>query len=170
MTALSEAEIVERVRRYAEEQRLPPPAPVEAADELEAAAGYPIPPLLRRLYCEVANGGFGTDGIVSLTDSGRWFSDQESLLSIYGEWSAPDERLDLYPNHVLPLMTHGCAIWWHIDLSTPDGRMWGWDPHACCERHRLFPERFTLAEWLTDWLHGHRTFPRPPDMPDCPDC
>jgi hypothetical protein len=171
MTAWSDDEIIAKIREFAEADPLPPPAPVEAVAELEAAVGHPMPPLLRRLYCEVANGGFGTDGdVVSLNDSGRWFSDEESLIDIHRNWSAPHERMDLYPNHILPLATMGCAIWWCIDLSTPTGDMWGWDPNALCERHRLFPERFTLAEWLTDWLQGHRTFPKVPEVPDCPDC
>jgi len=47
--------------------------------------------------------------------------------------------------------------------------MWGWDPNAHCKRHRLLPE-FTLAEWLTDWLQGGRTFRQPPEVLGCPDC
>lgn len=168
MTALSDDAIVDKVRAYAEARRLPRPAPVEAAAELEAAVGYPMPPLLRRLYCEVANGGFGVDGVVSLSDSGRWFSEEESLLSVHREWSAPGGAL--YPDHILPIMTMGCAIWWCVDLSTVEGRMWGWDPNRGCERHYLFREKFTLAAWLTDWLDGHRTFPVPREMPECPHC
>lgn len=38
---------------------LPPltPAPPEAVDEAESLAGAPLPPLLRRLYLEIGNGG-----------------------------------------------------------------------------------------------------------------
>ena len=59
VTTWTDDEIVTRIREYAMEKQLPPPAPAEAADMLEAAVGYPLPLLLRRLYCEVANGGFG---------------------------------------------------------------------------------------------------------------
>jgi hypothetical protein len=167
--ALSDDDILDKVRAYAEVHRLPAPASSEAAAELEAAVGHPLPLLLRRLYCEAANGGFGADGVVSLAPSGRWFSDEESLLQVHQEWSK-DELGDLYPHHVLPIMSMGCAIWWCIDLSTPEGRMWGWDPHRGCQRHYLFPESCTLAEWLTDWLQGNRTFPYPPEPSECPDC
>jgi hypothetical protein len=45
MTAFSGADIVEEVRRHAAEKGLPPPAPVEAAEELDAAVGQPhLPP------------------------------------------------------------------------------------------------------------------------------
>lgn len=167
VTTWTDDEIVARIREYAAEKQLPPPAPAEAADALEAAVGYPMPPLLRRLYCEVANGGFGVGGeVLALVDTGHdWFSDEESL-----SYLQPGVAASSNPSHVLPLVTLGCAIWWHVDFSTPEGRMWGWDPHILCKQDRLFPERFTLAEWLTDWLQGNRTFPKPPETAGCPDC
>jgi hypothetical protein len=36
-----------------------PPATVAEVDAAEVALGFAIPPLLRRLYTEVGNGGFG---------------------------------------------------------------------------------------------------------------
>jgi hypothetical protein len=36
-----------------------PPATAAEVDAAQAALGFPIPPLLRRLYTEVGNGGFG---------------------------------------------------------------------------------------------------------------
>ncbi|MGW0184614.1 SMI1/KNR4 family protein [Streptomyces sp. NPDC003362] len=169
---MTDDEIVERVRAYARVHELPPPAPAQAVVEVEAAVGHPMPALLRRLYLEVANGGFGPDGsILSLTDTGEWYSDEESLLQLVRDWRPASEPEALsHPLHVPPLVTLGCAIWWHVDFSTPEGRMWGWDPNARCERHRFFVERFNLAEWLADWLEGNRTFPHPPPVVDCPDC
>ncbi len=35
------------------------PAAQEAVEEAERAVGLPVPPLLRRLYLELGNGGFG---------------------------------------------------------------------------------------------------------------
>ncbi|MFD8760480.1 hypothetical protein [Streptomyces mirabilis] len=125
--------------------------------ELEAIVGWPS--LLRRLYLEVANGGFGPSSRgMSLTHTGQWFSDEESLLRFVRAAAAhPDPSGP--PRHTVPLMTLGCAVWWFVDFSTPDGRMWGWEPNARCEQHRLFPERFTLAQRLTDWLEGTEPSP-----------
>ncbi|MFJ1757928.1 hypothetical protein [Kitasatospora sp. NPDC088134] len=47
--------------------------------------------------------------------------------------------------------------------------MWGIDPNGLCDRHFLFLEKYTLAEWLTDWLEGNDTFPDTP-MRDCSHC
>ncbi|MES9519155.1 SMI1/KNR4 family protein [Streptomyces capoamus] len=168
---MSEDEIVERVRAFAGTHRLPPPAPAEAVAELEALVGWPMPTLLRRLYLEVADGGFGPSfHVLSLTDTGRWFSDEESLLQLARDFGSAEPEPTQPPRHTVPLMTLGCAVWWFIDFSTAEGRMWGWEPNARCERHCFFPERFTLAQWLTDWLDGNRTFPEPPPLTDCPDC
>ncbi|MFD8649122.1 SMI1/KNR4 family protein [Streptomyces mirabilis] len=167
---MSEDEIIERVQAFAQTHRLPPPASEEAVVELEAIVGWPMPTLLRRLYLEVANGGFGPSSrVMSLTHTGQWFSDEESLLQFMRAAAAHTDPSDP-PRHTVPLMTLGCAVWWFVDFSTPDGRMWGWEPNARCEQHRLFPERFTLAQWLTDWLDGNRAFPEPPPLTDCPDC
>jgi SMI1/KNR4 family protein SUKH-1 len=42
-----------------------PPASLEQLQATEAALGFPLPPLLRALYAEVANGGFGPGAGIS---------------------------------------------------------------------------------------------------------
>ncbi|WP_157875833.1 hypothetical protein [Peterkaempfera griseoplana] len=127
-------EIIARIREFAQANELPPPAPAEAADELEACLGHPMPTLLRRIYCEVANGGFGVDGeVVALVDTGGpWYSDEESLADICLRGPNGPEEQAIDPPHVMPLVTLGCAIWWFVDLRSPHGRMWGWDPIVTC--------------------------------------
>lgn len=64
--------------------KLPLPAPAEAAGELEAVLGQPVPALLRTLPCKVAPGGFGIDGnVVPLSGVGRYYSDEASPIAIY---------------------------------------------------------------------------------------
>ncbi|MGW2831624.1 hypothetical protein [Streptomyces sp. NPDC001286] len=168
---MTEDEIIDRVRVFAQEHRLPPPAPAEAVAELEAIIGWPMPNLLRRLYLEVANGGFGPSGrVLSLTDTGQWYSDEESLLQLARAFGPAEPEPPHPPRQTVPLLTLGCAVWRFVDFSTPEGRMWGWEPNARCEQHCLFPERFTLAQWMTDWLDGNRSFPEPPPSTDCPEC
>jgi hypothetical protein len=41
------------------ESELPPPAAPQELDRVEASLGLALPPTLRRVYGEVANGGFG---------------------------------------------------------------------------------------------------------------
>jgi hypothetical protein len=52
--------LCERIRAWHQERGIPfdyPPATVEQVRETEAELGIPLPPLLRMLYAEVANGG-----------------------------------------------------------------------------------------------------------------
>jgi hypothetical protein len=68
--------IVEAVRGSAGLGSLPAPATPEAVTEAEKLIGFPLPPLLRRLYLEVANGGFGpAEGILGVrggASQGDW--------------------------------------------------------------------------------------------------
>ncbi|MFF8931589.1 SMI1/KNR4 family protein [Streptomyces longwoodensis] len=166
---MTDDEIIHRIREQDAAGELPPPAPPEAVAELEALVGHPMPPLLKRIYLEVADGGFGRWGeALSLTDTTYSFSDSRRLLEEYLGWrGAPN-----YPPSVVPLLTWGCAIWSLVDYSSPEGRMWGWDPNVRCPEHghALFPEDLTLAERLCGWLDGRDNFPKAPTGPYCPDC
>ena len=57
------------------------PASEEALDHAEQVIGYPLPPLLRRLYAEVANGGFGPFTGVEGVDGG--YSEGVGMLEDY---------------------------------------------------------------------------------------
>ncbi|MCZ4097133.1 SMI1/KNR4 family protein [Streptomyces sp. H39-C1] len=164
---MTDDEIIRRIREQGSAGKLPPPAPPEAVVELEAAVGHPLPPLLKRIYLEVADGGFGRwNDALSLTDTTYSFSDSDRLLEEYSGWC---ERPN-YPSSVVPLLTWGCAIWSLVDYSSPEGRMWGWDPNARCLDHALFPEGFTLAQRICGWLDGREDFPKAPAPTDCPEC
>jgi hypothetical protein len=167
--AVTDDELINAIRAQAPAGTLPPPAPPGAVTELEATVGHPMPPLLKRIYLEVADGGFGRwGGALSLTDTTYRFSDSGPLLEEYLGWAnAPDIN---HPPAVVPLLTWGCAVWSLVDYSTPEGRMWGWEPNARCLRHALFPEDLTLAERLKGWLDGRDDFPQPPARNDCPAC
>jgi hypothetical protein len=132
-----------------------------------------MPGLLRRVYLEVADGGFGRWGqALSLTDVSYRFSDSGPLVEAYLAWVSGAAEQDLvHPPSVVPLLTWGCTIWSLVDYSTVEGRMWGWDPNGCCFKHALFPEDRTLAERLTGWLEGNdEDFPQPSAQVPAPRC
>ncbi|MGI8451740.1 MAG: SMI1/KNR4 family protein [Streptosporangiaceae bacterium] len=142
--------------------RLPPPpvALPEAVLELEEAIGCSLPPLLRRLFLEVANGGFGPSegGILGvrgygLTHTGNW----TDLLHAYRAFSPH------VPREMLWLYDWGCAIWSLVDCSRPEGQMWVWDPNGAEDpspANSLFREAMTLTDWLAAWLHGELDLPQ----------
>ncbi|MFJ2263517.1 hypothetical protein ACIOKD_35340 [Streptomyces sp. NPDC087844] len=166
---MTDDELLDQIRAEAAPGDQPAPGSAEAVAEVEAAVGHPMPALLKRIYLEVADGGFGRWGeALSLTDTTYQFSDSPRLVEAYltGWRDKPG-----HPASVVPLLEWGCAIWSFVDFSTSDGRMWAWDPNQRCLEHALFPEGVTLAERLAGWLDGRdEAFPEPPAVSDCPAC
>ncbi|MEV0612534.1 hypothetical protein AB0I81_04350 [Nonomuraea sp. NPDC050404] len=127
---------------------LPPliPASVEAVNECEALLGYPLPPLLRRCYLELGDGGFGPAyGLESL----------QSVLS--------DNRQD-WPESwrtkakALLLVCHwGCGITSYVDCGDPGAGMWAIDPNPAPIGNfqvSLFPQPLSFTAWLHRWIEG----------------
>ncbi len=85
-----------------------------------------LPPLLRRVYLEVANGGVGPFvGIEGRPPDGYSSDGGDSEFTHYhssqqGEWPADLPRI---PPKVLLLCDYGCAMWALLDCRHPEGRM-----------------------------------------------
>ncbi|MER6578019.1 hypothetical protein [Nonomuraea sp. NPDC001023] len=145
---MTEDEIFEAIRSDAGPDVLPVASP-EAVAEAEDAIGYPLPSLLRRLYLEVGNGGFGArGGIIGVRGYEFWRSDiyadiTESALAFRTDPCDPRPGM-------IQLLDWGCAIASLVDCSDPQGAMWGWDPNLCCLDHALFPQDITFASWLAE--------------------
>ncbi|MGW2082771.1 hypothetical protein ACWCOW_38740 [Streptomyces sp. NPDC001939] len=68
----------------------------------------------------MSNGGFGPWGVVSLTDSGDWFSDCVDIAEAYRNFADPESPL---PPGIVPLMDRGGAMPALIDFKAADGQM-----------------------------------------------
>ncbi|MGW5130711.1 SMI1/KNR4 family protein [Streptomyces sp. NPDC004135] len=147
---MTDDELVLAVRTHVAGRGLPDPASADDVAAFERVVGHPMPELLRRMYLEVANGGFGPWEVASLTDTGDWFSDCADITMAYRGFADPDGL----PPGIVPLMDRGCAMWTLIDFRTADGQLWDWDPNLCCMQHALAPLGQPLAQWLIDWVHG----------------
>ncbi|WP_144123957.1 SMI1/KNR4 family protein [Catellatospora sichuanensis] len=125
-----------------------------AIAEAEQVMGLPVPPLLRRIYLEVANGGFGPwDGVIGVGPD-AWTSDDVDIVDTFRGFSeAPHD----YPPGLVPVYDVGCAIWWLIDFRDPSGPMWGWDTSGCCLDHAPTPQGLNLAEWLAEAYDGRES-------------
>ncbi|MGW0422766.1 SMI1/KNR4 family protein [Streptomyces sp. NPDC003015] len=148
---MTDDELVLAVRTHVADRELPGPSAAEDVTAFERVVGHPMPELLKRMYLEVANGGFGPWRAVSLTETDDWFSDCADITEAYHAFVAPD---DVLPPGLVPLMDRGCGMWALIDFRTADGQMWDWDPNGCCIGHAPAPLGQSLAQWLTAWLHG----------------
>jgi hypothetical protein len=132
---------------------LPAPAEPVALARAEAALGVALPEELRRIYLEVADGGFGPgEGLLTL----------ERMVVAYRDLLDGDElpRGRSWPRGLLPVVAGGPG-WDCVDASS--GRVIAWDPEELSERtseerfQRSFEELFpSVQAWLTDWV-GSRT-------------
>lgn len=117
------------------------PARADAVGRAEQQLGAAFPPLLRRLYLEVADGGFGPGyGVLPLERDPR--GDPRHL---------PGQLRD----GLWPLCDWGCAVVSLVDCRDATGRMWAFDPNpGAPEEDEVFPEDITLAQWLHRWASG----------------
>ncbi|MFF0487375.1 SMI1/KNR4 family protein [Streptomyces sp. NPDC004435] len=136
----------------------PPVTPPEV-ETAEAIIGRPLPALLRRIYTEVGDGGFGPDsGLASLTDGRRAPGD---LI----DWPCSITRHERdcaagLPGSWLYLASGGCTMQWHLSLLAAgnpvllhdtDGWVpsWGEGPHD-----GLRYAAASLRQWLWTWATG----------------
>jgi len=135
------------------ETTLPPPAEPAALEQTEAELGFSLPPVLRRVYLEVADGGFGPGG---------------GLMQISGAAAAHARlrtgaelpRGRTWPERLVPIVGvdpgYEC-----VDASSPEGGIVAWDPDGLGEFsgekawNRSFSEVSPSVEaWLEEWVGG----------------
>jgi len=122
------------------------PASEQDVRRAEAAIGYPLPPLVRRIYLELADGGIGPFGGIEGVNDGNY------PLGYPTDWpDGPPDDPDIPPTPprgVVFFCDFGCSMWTLLDCRHPQGQMWWWDQG---DRHKL---RLTLPEWFAAWLSG----------------
>ncbi|CAM5575292.1 SMI1/KNR4 family protein [Streptomyces griseomycini] len=146
---------------YADTPRGPlfPPITLAEAEDAERRIGRPLPELLRRVYTEVANGGFGPDsGLASLTEgnhAARHVSHWPCVVSVYER-----NRTRSVPPSWLPLAYGGCTMEWHLSLTAVDNPVLlydadGWEPAWGENPHNGLRHAFSsLRRWLWIWADG----------------
>jgi hypothetical protein len=152
------------------ERALPAPATESTLQVAEADLGVRLPSLLRRLYLEVANGGFGPGpGLVGVrggatTDHGK------SLEDLYAEMveAQSEHSAWVWPRTLIPVTDIG-GVYVCIDGATEAARVMEFDfeeldevGHGDRGWSRAFRDRSpSLAAYLEEWLNK----PTAPPMP-----
>jgi hypothetical protein len=164
---MSEAELIASIKELANDPRRrtalaqkltdllgqPPPeslptrATRKAVQDAEGQMGFPLPLLLRELWTEVGNGGFGPGyGLfgVSVTPGSEL---SMSVPNVYLQ-SIADESYG-WPKKLVLICEWGCALYSAIDCSTCDGEI----VNVLGELD-LKPTGSSLAQWMQDWVDG----------------
>lgn len=133
----AKADEIERKLRTPARRALPARSNPEAVAAAEVRLGLGLPTLLRRLYLEVANGGFGPgSGIVGI--QGGWTTDRgRSIENLYEEMSdsTTENPRWVWPAAHVPIVDLG-GHFACIDAASPAGRIVEWDPDELDGRGR----------------------------------
>ena len=140
---------------------LPPPAKPDQLAAAEARIGVPLPPLLRRLFLELANGGFGPGpGMVGV--AGGWTTDDgksiEDLQAVMLEATVENPRW-IWPAELVPVVDYS-GVYACTDASTPAGRMVEFDFEELDDgpdggwSHAFREVAPSLEAWLDAWLEA----------------
>lgn len=154
--ALAHDDLLQRVaiRAASDSPDLPSPLTADQVARAEARLGFPLHPLLARLYREVADGGFGPDyRLLPLHGQGV------SVVSQYEEQRGASAGAEhpRWPEGVVPIMTYGCAMYAGVDCASDDGQVLLFDPNPYSGGawdHCWYSDIPSLAAWLEVWLAG----------------
>jgi hypothetical protein len=120
------------------------PASSSAVVEAERAMGCALHPLHRRVFQEVANGGFGPgDGLVGLP-GGSLDIDRRSIVDLKKALWLDDAKP--LPAPVVPLCEWGDGIWSCIDSKT--GAV------LTLDESNLMETGTSFHRWLEEWVAG----------------
>lgn len=136
-----------------------PPLALSELERAEQKIGYRLPDLLRRIYTEIGDGGFGPEGgLASLTDGHRppgTLTDWHCALTIH------DQRPGWAPPRSWFFLTGGgCSMEWYVSLIAVDHPVLlydadGWVPEWGQEPHDgLRYATSSLRHWLWTWADG----------------
>lgn len=149
--------IIEKVRQRTPRQRLRPVISSEELAEAERLLGFRLPLLLKRLYCEVGDGGFGPEyGFLPLLKplpevklANGSIPGTESSVELFQIFRKgdPEDPAWFWPDRLLPVLDWGCAIRSCVDCSTANLQVVRDDPAVS----RAI-ESPSLEQWLEDWI------------------
>ncbi|TKA11245.1 SMI1/KNR4 family protein [Actinacidiphila oryziradicis] len=153
---MTDDDLIRRVRARAEDEAptLPVCASPQSLAEAEELLGFALPPLLARLYSEVAGGGFGPDyKLLPLIGEGR------TAVTVYRteRTRSQTDPVPHWPHGVLPILDWGCAMYAAVDCLQPAAPVLLFEPNAIKDwPDAWFQDSPSLAGWLTAWLSGTR--------------
>lgn len=147
--------VAARAVQQAEEEGRPLRPPVADADldRAEERLGFRLHPLLRRLYGEIADGGFGPEySLFPLAKIVR----ETMAKADRGVQGPADARRRYWPLEAVAVLDWGCAMNAVVDCRSPEGTVLLVDPNPG------LPDRAgewrldagSLAAWLENWLTG----------------
>lgn len=140
--------------------KLPKPLPAAKITAGEETIGRKLPPLLTRIYTEVANGGFGDSyGLLGLVGGPKNEAGHD-VIRLWKEMRKPDPNDDLWKwrDELLPIGHLGCGMYHCVDCRSKSGKIVLFEPNPHCEGESwddaFFPFCPSLNKLFSVWLDG----------------
>jgi hypothetical protein len=128
--------------------------------QAEAKLGFELPALLRDLYLQIGNGGFGPGyGLVGLP-GGAHDDTGKNLIELYSGFHSldPDDPFWRWPDRLLPVAHLGCGMYACIDCTSPEAAVVWFEPNPHSDGEpwddSFIPLAPSMAHWLERWLAG----------------
>lgn len=127
-----------------------PPASESDIEEAESRLGFSIPPLLKLVYRQVGNGGFGPGRGGSIIGvKGGYASDFGTLVETYeqlrGDYTLEGKH---WRAGVLPFCEWGCNIFSCVNCKAAPG------PIYLFEEGDMSAQRYSLQDFFQMWIEG----------------
>lgn len=140
------------------------PVTASALQTVERAIGFELPEMVRAIYLEVGNGGFGPGfGIVGMKGGPKL--DGCTLETCYRNMVRLEKENPAWhwPERLLPLANHGCSMWSCVDCAYHKLPMILWDPNILDSEldganaqlnwgNSFWDQGQSLRMWLEGWL------------------
>jgi cell wall assembly regulator SMI1 len=159
--------------------KVSPPAKAQTVDAAEQDLGFPLPELLRTIYTQVGNGGFGPAYGFLGVKGGATDESGKTLVGVYRSLKglSRENAYWNWPDGLLPLCRLGCGMYSCLDCVRPRAPVLTFDPNVIWvdddeadkrEVIQLWANAFWweensftswLARWLDDQPEPERTFP-----------
>jgi len=142
--------------------KVPPPVSLVELEIAEKKLGFELPSLLRILYLQIGNGGFGPGyGLIGLNDMGAK-NYHSNLVDWYLEgvsFSHPD--YPAFPRRFITICDWGDNITSMIDWTILDSPVFRFNGDEYVDgsfENVIKPESPSFQTWLEDWLNDRSLF------------
>jgi hypothetical protein len=132
-----------------------PPVTPEVLAQAETRLGFPLPPLLRELYTQVGDGGYGPGRGLDRLIGDDWSLVAQAERTCVEAAATGDPW---WPPRLVPFVSWGCHYTSCVDCSEPPYPVWFYDHDRnlgnVTPADYLYPESASLHAWLSAWLDG----------------
>jgi hypothetical protein len=154
--------LVNRIRKQASQsasqtdmpnpRALPKIATAQELEITETQLGFALPAFLKRLYLEVANGGFGPGyGLIGTTGGA---SDDRGFITDLHNADNDPKRRTRYPNwptRAIRICNWGCGMYSLVESSSLQMYLFNPDADETAFPNQLMPHHKTLEEFWQAW-------------------